>query len=147
MTQPAPGKTKTNPSQKEVKVLGLFMEGDGGPAKTILIVDDERAIRSLVATVLRKAGFVVLEAGSAAEAFKAAASNEIDCLITDVVLPDGRGECIAEILQKVKPQVKVVFISGYPDDRESQNRASFLVKPFKLTEVVEAVKSLTFRPA
>jgi two-component system cell cycle sensor histidine kinase/response regulator CckA len=86
-------------------------------AETILVVEDEPSVRSLVARVLRRQGYNVYEASAASGALELLKdSPHIDLLLTDVVLPGMGGPELAEAVEQVAPQVKVLFMSGYTRD-------------------------------
>jgi len=107
--------------------------------ETILVVDDEAGIRSLIAKILRREHYRVLEAGTAVEADTIAATHggAIQLLLTDVMLPDRNGRQLAEKLVEVLPKLKVMYISGFTDDESVRAGAfppgaRFLQKPFTL---------------
>ena len=87
------------------------------PSASILIVEDEDGVRSLLKLVLSKAGYKVLAARSAEEAlaFCRDHAGVIDLLLTDVVLPSAHGRELAEKIAALRPGIKVVFMSGYTD--------------------------------
>jgi CheY-like chemotaxis protein len=119
--------------------------------ETILVAEDEDAVRALTTRILRKRGYAVLEAKHGAEALEIAQkhSGRIDLLLTDVVMPVLGGRELAERLARVRPAVKVLFMSGYANDAllqhgVSQGSRTFLEKPFtpdalatKVREVLE----------
>jgi signal transduction histidine kinase/CheY-like chemotaxis protein len=84
--------------------------------ETILLVEDEAAVRSITRLILERYGYHVLEAGSAPEALRIweSATQEVDLLLTDVVMPEGvTGRKLAEELREKKTSLKVIFQSGY----------------------------------
>ena len=116
-------------------------------AQSILVVDDEPGIRALVAKILRREGYEVVEAGSAAEALQVAAQFQqpLDLLLTDVVLPDESGRQVAEKLRQQRPDVAVLYISGFTDDQsvrtgEFPAGSRFLQKPFTVGALVNKVR-------
>lgn len=122
-------------------------EEQAATVKTILVVDDEPGIRALVAKILRRENYNVIEAGSAAEAIRAATSQDmpIDMLLTDVMLPDQNGREVAEQLRAQLPSLKVLYISGFTDDQavragELPTGARFLQKPFTVGALVGRVR-------
>ena len=104
---------------------------------TILVVEDEPLVRRLVCSGLREAGYVVLEAQNGAEArrLSAAHSGSIEVLVTDVVMPGEGGVELATHLVATRPDLRVLYISGYTEDAilphgVPTDGASFLQKPF-----------------
>lgn len=112
---------------------------------TILVVEDEPGIRSLVRKILRREHYEVLEAGSGEEALAGAQDVSIDLLLTDVMLPGMGGRELAESLTAGNPELKVVYVSGFTGDEEVRAGqfppgSKFLQKPFTLSALVGAVK-------
>ncbi len=113
---------------------------------TILLVEDEPGIRALVRKILRRENYSVLEAGTAEEAIAmASTTGRIDLLVTDVMLPHQSGRVLAERLLAQRPDLKVLYVSGYTDDDAVRAGAippgsRFLQKPFTLGALVEKVK-------
>jgi two-component system, cell cycle sensor histidine kinase and response regulator CckA len=115
--------------------------------ETVLVVDDEAGIRTLIVKILRRERYRVLEAGSASEGIAIAHKHDgsIHLLVTDVMLPDRNGRELARQLREALPDLKVMYISGFTDD-ESVRRgdfppgARFLQKPFTLGALVGTVR-------
>jgi CheY-like chemotaxis protein len=124
----------------------------GAPAtspqrETILVVDDEANIRTLVARILRREKYNVLQAGSAQEAFAVASTYQgpIHLLVTDVVLPGESGRQIAERMRQALPNLKVLYISGFSDDESVRTGnfppgSKYLQKPFPLGALIAKVR-------
>lgn len=111
--------------------------------ETILLVEDEAAIRTCSATMLTNKGYRVIEADSAESALKIIGNEKIDLIITDVVMPNMSGPQMFEKIAKEYPDIKVIFISGYTDKPIIQNhntQPNFLSKPFTLKELAIKVK-------
>lgn len=87
-------------------------------ATTILVVDDEPSICALVRTMLWRAGYTVLEASGGEEALEVAAGHDspIQLLLADVVMPGMNGRELAEKLRLVRPEARVLYMSGYRDN-------------------------------
>ena len=92
--------------------------GSNRGSETVLVVEDESEVRKLTKTVLETYGYTVLDAGSGTAALALAASQEgiIHLLLTDVVLPGMNGKVLATQLQAVRPEMRVLFASGYTAD-------------------------------
>jgi PAS domain S-box-containing protein len=120
--------------------------------ETVLLVEDEDAVRLLTANVLRTLGYDVIEAANGDEAIRAAQSSTrpIDLMITDVVMPHLGGREAVERIRATRPKLRVLFVSGYTDDAivrygVLQAEMPFLHKPFtppalakKVREVLDA---------
>ena len=120
--------------------------------ETILVAEDEDAVRALTSRILRKRGYHVLEAKDGREAVDIALRHEgeLRLVVTDVIMPHLNGRELSERLAKVMPKVKVLYMSGYTDDALLQRgvlqsgTGNFLEKPFtpealanKVREVLE----------
>jgi hypothetical protein len=115
----------------------------------VLLVEDEDAVRAMVARVLSASGYVVLEApdGRQALALADAHAGPIHLLVTDVVMPRMGGAELAQRLVAARADLKVVFISGYNEDRAERlagiGRASaYLAKPFSVAALARQVRTL-----
>jgi len=126
--------------------------GGGGDGETILLVEDESAVRDLVATALGERGYVVLAAVDADEAQRIEREHPgaIDLLITDVVMHGMRGPELARRIRERRPRIPVLYMSGYPDDAMTTGGAlegctAFLQKPFRVSalgaKVAEVLRS------
>jgi CheY-like chemotaxis protein len=123
----------------------MTLSRDGGPvAATVLVAEDNEAVRELVRVALEGTGLRILVAGSAAEALEAAARRWIDVLVADVILPDGTGPDLAESLRDDSPGLRVVYVSGWHDrpDFPDVGDELLLEKPFSLEDLRSAVTSL-----
>jgi two-component system, cell cycle sensor histidine kinase and response regulator CckA len=116
---------------------------------TILLVEDEEAVRSFAARALRMRGYHVLEAGGGEEALEImkAGEQEIHLLITDVVMPNMDGPTLVRHVKAMKPDLAVIFMSGYAEEafRRNDENASdlhFLPKPFGLKQLAAKVKEV-----
>ncbi len=108
---------------------------------TILMVDDDDAVRRVSAAMLRLANFEVLEAGDAATMRAAIASGvKLDCAIVDLVMPDADGLALIDELREAQPGLEVVVCSGAVD-RLPEDRVDVVVleKPFRYAQLIEAV--------
>ena len=118
-------------------------------SETILLVEDDTAVRDLVRNELTKTGYQVLEARNGVEACLTATqqSMHVDLLLTDVVMPGMNGRELAQHLSVTKPNLRVLFISGYLDDISvnrgmDPHRTTFLQKPFTPDLLLRTVRAL-----
>lgn len=116
---------------------------------TILLVEDEDAVRVFSARALRNKGYNVLEARSGEEALVILDTDgdQIDLTVTDVVMPQMDGPTLYKHLRERYPHMKVVFVSGYTEDRlreqfQAGEAIHFLGKPFSLKQLASKVKEL-----
>jgi CheY-like chemotaxis protein len=112
---------------------------------TILVVEDEAEVRSLMCEFLTPKGFRILEASDGTEALAVSAAHpgSIDLLLTDIVMPGMRGPDLARRLQAARPAMKVIYVSGYTRDAilgEEAQTSVLLQKPFRLEELERHVK-------
>jgi PAS domain S-box-containing protein len=105
--------------------------------ETILLVEDEQAVRDLTFKMLQKLGYRILTAASGAEAIEISRTHPgpISLLLTDVVMPSMSGRQLADVLKPTRPDMKVLFLSGYTEDTIVQHgvldpTVEFLPKPF-----------------
>jgi PAS domain S-box-containing protein len=129
------------------KILDLATVPKGN--ETILLVEDEAGIRELAGDFLQGQGYMVLTAMDGNEALRIAEGHEdlIHLLVTDIVMPNVGGNELAERLRQVRPQIKVLFISGYPDHPALVGggigaQTTVLQKPFSLDTLAQRVRSL-----
>ncbi|HEX9715068.1 MAG TPA: ATP-binding protein, partial [Desulfurivibrionaceae bacterium] len=118
--------------------------------ETILVVDDEPSLKTLVTAILRPLGYTMLEAGSGAEAMEIsdAFSGRIDILLTDVIMPGMNGKELAEAITARRPETRVIYMSGYTDNAIAHHGVLdpgvvLIEKPItadKLTAVLKATR-------
>lgn len=111
---------------------------------TVLVVEDEAAVRRLAVRVLERDGYVVLAAENGARALEVMESHEgeIDLVLTDMVMPDMGGQELAWHLHRRRPGLPILFMSGYDDalvGEDEEGGAEFLAKPFTPAALVERV--------
>jgi DNA-binding NtrC family response regulator len=112
---------------------------------TILVVDDEAAIRMLICQALRRCGFEAIEAGSPCDALELACNypRTINALVSDVVMPGMNGPELARKLCESRPGLKVILISGYTDQPSAvQPDWVFLQKPFSPSTLCNKLEEL-----
>ncbi len=122
---------------------------DGGKNRTVLVVEDQASVRRLVSRALQACGYHVLEAASGEEALRLAESAEGDCrlVVTDVVMPGMSGKTLAEELRARWPDIKVLFMSGYPNEVIHRHglmngNIEYLEKPFTPSELAARVREV-----
>jgi len=120
-----------------------------GGTETILLVEDEEAVRTMVSKILRNKGYTVLEAAHSEEAFEISERHEgpIHLMVTDVIMPQMSGPELAERLAPRLPEMKVLYMSGYPDNTIVQHGVlepgtAFLQKPFTLNALESKVREV-----
>ena len=120
---------------------------------TILLVEDEEAVRSFAARALRMRGYNVLEASGGEEALEIVKeqAGSIDLIITDVVMPNMDGPTMVRNVKVLHPDLPVIFMSGYAEEAFRKNDQSsedihFLPKPFGLKQLAAKVKEVLSEP-
>ena len=120
-----------------------------GGTETILLVDDAAPLRGLTRRILENSGYNVLDSGDPGEALRMAAEHDgpLPLMITDVLMPGFSGSVLAERVAEVRPEIKVLYASGYNDDSvvhlhvRGQDSA-FLDKPFTRENLLKKVRDL-----
>ncbi|MBX9855342.1 MAG: MEDS domain-containing protein [Gemmatimonadaceae bacterium] len=119
--------------------------------ETVLLVEDEEAIRRVLRAVLERAGYRVREAATAADGLREARAHAADLVILDIGLPDLRGDQLAESLLRLNPAARILLLSGYTEESIGERvRAlgvAYLAKPFTLEEISTAVAAVLGRRA
>ena len=120
--------------------------------ETLLVVEDEEAVRHLIVSVLRECGYTVLEAGNAAETLPLSEHYEdrIDLLVADVVMPKMSGVEMSQRLRSVRPDMAVLFVSGYGDSAVSESTlmqpgTEMLTKPIDDMTLARTVRRMLDR--
>jgi two-component system, cell cycle sensor histidine kinase and response regulator CckA len=117
--------------------------------ETVLLVEDQDGIRDLVGESLRRNGYTVLHAVDGDEALRVAGqyAHGIDLLLTDILMPNLGGRELAQRLTQVRPGMRVLFMSGYPEhmslsDEGTGQPAAVLQKPFSMDNLARKIRSL-----
>ena len=120
----------------------------GGGRETILLVEDEPAVRQLFAQALTRAGYHVYEARNGQEAMKVydQYGDSIDLLLTDMRMPYMGGAELAEHLRARRGTLKMICVSGYPSTGENELTSDFLAKPFSRDDLLSKVREVLDRP-
>ncbi|HEV7705083.1 MAG TPA: response regulator [Gemmatimonadaceae bacterium] len=120
---------------------------------TILLVEDESALRSLMRRILERSGYVVLEAEHGAQALEKCESHEgaIDLVVSDIVMPTMGGQEMANRLREVRPNSRLLFVSGFTDDEVMHqgiiiSGSAYLQKPFSPTSLVAKIGEMLREP-
>jgi PAS domain S-box-containing protein len=115
--------------------------------ETILLVEDDAAVRRLVKRILTRAGYTVLGASSGIDALQIfdVYGDEVDLLLTDVIMPGMSGKEVAESIRTDLPSLPVLFMSGYPGDTVAnhgvmEGAEAYLLKPFTSVQLLEKVR-------
>ncbi len=139
-----------NTAQPEQTPQQELTEGRAG-GETILVVEDEDAVRRLVRAALERPGYRVLVAASGADALRIAREMpHIDVLITDLVMPEMSGVQVAERIREIFPKIHLLYMSGYTDrsiqrtDMLTQD-TEFLQKPFTPAVLVSKIRQILAR--
>jgi len=101
--------------------------------KKILIVDDEPVILEMISIFLKRSGYEVMTTNNASDAIKRIIENEIDILLTDVMMPGISGFELSEKVNHVFPEIKIILMTGY--DLQRKSPFPVLHKPFKNNEL------------
>ncbi len=129
------------------KVAKKERPGDLTGSGRVLLVEDEDVVRSFAVRALKRQGYEVLEASTGVEALEimSAQAGRIDIVVSDVVMPEMDGPTLLKELRKTNPDMKIIFVSGYPDDAfkkslDPNETFAFLAKPFSLPQLAAKVK-------
>ena len=124
-----------------------------GGMPTVLVVDDDNEVRSIVAEILDSDGFRVLEADGGEEAVRIATTLEgrLDLVLTDIRMPGMDGFALARYLTREWPRMRILFMSGYAGDALARERSEdlqipLLSKPFSVTDLIDRVRERIEEP-
>jgi two-component system cell cycle sensor histidine kinase/response regulator CckA len=125
-----------------------------GGSETVLLVEDEQMIRKITRRMLQHSGYQVLEAANGVEALELCRSYDqpIHLLLTDIVMPQMGGRDLARLVAAARPEMKIIFMSGYTGDESLElgmfeDEPAFLQKPVDLETLARGVRTLLDRPA
>jgi CheY-like chemotaxis protein len=117
-----------------------------GGHETVLLIEDEEPVRRAASRILTRAGFTVLEAENGDQAFRLAQAEgeRIDAVLSDVIMPERTGPEVVAQIKAVRPNIAIVFMSGYTDasivDHEALRGQPYVQKPFTPESLVMAVR-------
>jgi len=133
---PSPKAAVTKPEETESNELIRGTE-------TILVVEDELSLLDVTTSILAEAGYSIISAADPLTALRLAKeqATKVQLLLTDVVLPKMSGVELSEQIRKFKPQLKTLYVSGYPQNNLSQ-QDQFLPKPFSATKLTQKVREV-----
>ena len=120
--------------------------------ETILVVEDGEAVRNLVCLMLVQSGYRVLEASDGRAALRLCETHPqpIQLVLTDLVMPHMKGSELVERLRRVRPELRILLMSGYTEDpviqRLGRNSVAFLEKPFTSVSLMEKVREVLDSP-
>jgi two-component system cell cycle sensor histidine kinase/response regulator CckA len=113
----------------------------------VLLVEDEDIVRSFAVRALKRQGYEVFEASTGVEALEMMAKldDKVDIVVSDVVMPEMDGPTLLKELRKKNPDLKIIFVSGYPHEAfetslDKKEQFAFLPKPFSLPQLAAKVK-------
>ncbi len=131
------------PATASDRAGGRSLEGN----ETILLVEDEPAVRQLFATALTRAGYRVYEARNGQEALKVfeKAGDGVDLVLTDMRMPYMGGAELTKHLRERRRTLKLLAISGYPGTLDPELTHDFLAKPFSRDELLKKVREVLDR--
>lgn len=121
-------------------------------SETILVVEDAEAIRGMVCAMLAQQGYQCLEASDGMDALRLLNENSgpVHLVLTDVVMPKMTGVDLGKCLVRLRPELPIIFMSGYSDDPMVRNFERmppiFLAKPFIAATLLEKVRQALDRP-
>src|SRR5581483_4205350 len=120
-------------------------------AQTILVVEDAETIRKMVCAMLAHDGYKCLEASDGAEALEIVERPQpIHLILTDVVMPRVGGAELARRIAQIRPEIRIIFMSGYSDDpllhRVERTPNNFLAKPFTASALMGKVRQVLDEP-
>jgi len=123
-------------------------------SETILLVEDEKMVRTLAQTILRRNGYNVLEAENGEEALRVVEEQKgkpINLMLTDLIMPRMNGRELSDHLKPLLPGIKVIYMSGYTDEAVSEHGMlapgiEYIQKPFPPDALVKKVRSVLDRP-
>ena len=132
-------------------VIAEPFQADAMPAgsETILLAEDDEAVRGIMVRTLRNCGYTVLDASNAREALPLGKyyDGQIDLLVSDVVMPGLNGPELARLLKTARPEMRMLFVSGYAESAAAQavalpDELKLLTKPFTSEVLAQTVRQL-----
>jgi two-component system, cell cycle sensor histidine kinase and response regulator CckA len=144
--QDLPGGERWSQSDRRLRAIDDTASTGTG---TIVLVEDDEAVRLVTRRALEDAGYAVLDSASGPDAIRAVTAHDgdIHLIVADVVMPDMSGPACVERIRAVRPGVPALYISGHADDvldahGVADRTRHFVRKPFTLSELMRAVRDL-----
>jgi len=139
----------TCPVFEELRAILTKLTSQSDSAETILVVEDQPATSQITRILLESWGYRVLEAHSGEEAVDVFGrdGHGIHLVLTDVIMPGMNGAELARALLERQPDLRVVFMSGYPNDQVNRPDTAFLPKPFNPASLSRMIRRELDRPA
>jgi two-component system cell cycle sensor histidine kinase/response regulator CckA len=111
--------------------------------ETILLVEDQPALRASVRRILEQSGYKVVVASDGLEALKASEGDgAFELLVTDIALPQMRGTELAQRLLQLQPQLRVLYMSGYSEEKVPPDAGHFIAKPFRREALLRKIREV-----
>jgi len=139
------------PSAPQGEVAAPAVE-PGSPIETVMVAEDDDMVRDLAAGVIRRQGYTVLTAVDAGSCVRALTEHRgpLHLLLTDVIMPDMNGKALFDVVTKLFPDVRVIYMSGYSQEVISEHgvlleEIDFLQKPFTVRQLVAMVRDVLDR--
>lgn len=121
--------------------------------ETILVVEDDDAVRAVIMAMLADTGYCILEARDGAEALRICREykKKIHLLLSDLIMPGKNGRELADEIISIHPGIRVLFMSGYTDDAIKRHMtpetcAAFIEKPFSQADLAAKIREMLVRP-
>jgi PAS domain S-box-containing protein len=114
---------------------------------TLLLIDDETAVRQVVGDLLRTAGHTVFEADSGPAGLRLFQAHAVDCVLTDLGMPEMTGWEVARVVKASRPHVPVILLTGWGEHQQVEPSEANLGKPVRLNELLAAIQTVTASPA
>jgi two-component system cell cycle sensor histidine kinase/response regulator CckA len=134
--------TKVEITEKSFDIIPI---GD----ETILLVEDDDSVREMIKTFLEPAGYNILQAQNGFDALETSKTyeGEIHLLLTDVIMPKMNGQEVADELKKTRPEMQIIFMSGYTDDVIAHHGVleagvNFIQKPVTLSRLAKKLRKV-----
>jgi len=134
--------TKVEITEKSFDIIPI---GD----ETILLVEDDDSVREMIKTFLEPAGYNILQAQNGFDALETSKTyeGEIHLLLTDVIMPKMNGQEVADELKKTRPEMQIIFMSGYTDDVIAHHGVleagvNFIQKPVTLSRLAKKLREV-----